>query len=259
MHRVVKKTCYHAGEARWAARLAGFSQILNLGTINGLEQRTFAITFATLVSPDPSLSIVAVAASLLALARAPWRQFRDTGFQHVFLGACVAVFFIWQLRVGLVPAVPMHFLCLTTLTLMFGAPLAIIAAMILTGAMCITGVEAWQSWPGSFLALGVVPILVTWTVLRASRRFLPPNPFIYIFVGAFFGAAAAMLAAMAVNSLLLLGLGEISLDQLRQSYLSVLPLMMFPEAFINGLIVTGLVVFKPAWIPSFDDDVYLKG
>ena len=67
-----------------------------------------------------------------------------------------------------------------------------------------------------------------------------------------------MLAAMAVNSLLLLGLGEMSLDQLRQSYLSVLPLMMFPEAFINGLIVTGLVVFKPAWIPSFDDEVYLK-
>ncbi|UCH46797.1 MAG: energy-coupling factor ABC transporter permease [Betaproteobacteria bacterium] len=204
------------------------------------------------------LSTIAIAVTVLALARAPWGQFRDTGFQHVFFGACVAVFFIWQLRVGILPAVPMHFLCLTTLTLMFGVPLAIIAAAILTGAMCVTGAEGWQSWPGSFLALGVVPILLTRLMLLASQRYLPPNPFIYIFVVAFFGAAAAMLAAMAVNSLLLLGLEQMSLLQLRQSYLSVLPLMMFPEAFINGLIVTGLVVFRPEWIPSFDDEVYLK-
>ena len=210
------------------------------------------------MNTDPYLSVIAAVALIVALLRTPWSQFRDTGFQHVFFGACVAVFFIWQLRVGLVPAVPMHFLCFTTLTLMFGVPLAIIAAAILTGAMCVTGVEVWQSWPGSFLALGVVPILVTRSVLRASRRYLPPNPFIYIFVVAFFGAATAMLAAMAVNSLLLLGLEPMSLVQLRQSYLSVLPLMMFPEAFINGFIVTGLVVFKPAWIPSFDDEVYLK-
>jgi uncharacterized membrane protein len=210
------------------------------------------------VSIAPFLSTIAIAVLLLALTRAPWGRFRDTGFQHVFFGACVAVFFIWQLRVGTVPALSMHFLCLTTLTLMFGVPLAILAAAILTGAMCITDVQVWQSWPASFLALGMVPILVTWSVLRASQRYLPPNPFVYIFVVAFFGAAAAMLAAMAVNSVLLLGFDQMPLDQLRQSYLSVLPLMMFPEAFINGLIVTGLVVFKPAWIPSFDDEVYLK-
>ena len=210
------------------------------------------------MSIAPFLSTIAIAVLLLALTRAPWGRFRDTGFQHVFFGACVAVFFIWQLRVGTVPALSMHFLCLTTLTLMFGVPLAILAAAILTGAMCITDVQVWQSWPASFLALGMVPILVTWSMLRASQRYLPPNPFVYIFVVAFFGAAAAMLAAMAVNSVLLLGFDQMPLDQLRQSYLSVLPLMMFPEAFINGLIVTGLVVFKPAWIPSFDDEVYLK-
>jgi uncharacterized membrane protein len=149
------------------------------------------------VSIAPFLSTIAIAVLLLALTRAPWGRFRDTGFQHVFFGACVAVFFIWQLRVGTVPALSMHFLCLTTLTLMFGVPLAILAAAILTGAMCITDVQVWQSWPASFLALGMVPILVTWSMLRASQRYLPPNPFVYIFVVAFFGAAAAMLAAMA--------------------------------------------------------------
>jgi len=193
-----------------------------------------------------------------ALLRTPWQRFRSTGFQHVFLGACVAVLFLWRIRVGIVPVVPIHLLCVTTLTLMFGVPLAILATAILTTAMCVMGLDGWPSWGANVLALGVIPISVTWLALKASRRYLPPNPFVYIFVCAFFGAAAAMLVAMVANSVLLLGFEQVSLSQLRESYLSIMPLMMFPEAFINGLIVTGLVVFKPTWIPSFDDEVYLR-
>jgi len=210
------------------------------------------------MSPDSYLIVLATAALAAAMARTPWRRFRDSGFQHVFLGACVAAMFLWRMRTGIVPVVPVHFLCLTTLTLMFGVPLAIVAAAILTAAMGVIGLEAWSSLPGNFLALGVMPILVTWLALNASQRYLPPNPFVYIFVCAFFGAAAAMLFAVAANCVLLLGFEQFSLSQLKEGYLAILPLMMFPEAFINGLIVTGLVVFKPAWIASFDDDLYLK-
>ncbi|KPK29666.1 MAG: hypothetical protein AMJ66_10115 [Betaproteobacteria bacterium SG8_40] len=210
------------------------------------------------MSPDSYLTVLAGATLVAAMMKSPWGRFRDTGFQHLFLGACVAVLFLWRMRTGIVPAVPVHFLCLTTLTLMFGVPLAIIAAAVLTAAMGVTGLEAWSSLPGSFLALGVMPILVTWLTLNASRRYLPPNPFVYIFICAFFGAAAAMLVGVATNSVLLLGSEQVSFSDLRESYLAILPLMMFPEAFINGLIVTGLVVFKPAWIASFDDDLYLK-
>lgn len=195
---------------------------------------------------------------LWAIRRAPWLNFRDSDFQHVFFGSCVAAFFLWLMRAGVVPALPIHLLCLTTLTLMFGAPLAIIAASILTTAMCLAGVTAWQAWPVSFLALGVAPVIVSLAMFRSSRRFLPPNPFIYIFICAFFGAAAAMLAAVTLNGALQLGTAQVSIDELRDGYLSILPLIMFPEAFVNGLIVTGLVVFKPNWIPSFDDSVYLK-
>ncbi|MBT8440766.1 MAG: energy-coupling factor ABC transporter permease [Gammaproteobacteria bacterium] len=195
----------------------------------------------------------------VALLRAPWINFRDAGFQHVFFGSCVAAFFLWLLRAGIVPEIPIHLLCLTTLTLMFGAPLAIIAAATLSIAMCLAGIETWQSLPLAFLAYGVVPVFISWAMFVASRRYLPPNPFIYIFVCAFFGAAASMLAAVVVNSALLVGSDQVSLVQLQESYLLILPLLMFPEAFINGMLVTGLVAFKPNWIPSFDDRIYLKG
>lgn len=205
------------------------------------------------------LSTLSMAILSVAVLRAPWRLFRDTGFQHLFFGACVAAFFLWLMRAGIVPAIPIHLLCLTTITLMFGVPLAITAAAILTASMCLAGVEAWRALPSSFLALGVVPVAVSWAMFRASQRYLPPNPFIYIFVCAFFGAAAAMLAAVIVNTMLLIGSGQASLEQLRDGYLVILPLLMFPEAFINGMVVTGLIAFKPNWIPSFDDRIYLKG
>jgi uncharacterized membrane protein len=139
------------------------------------------------VNADLVLIVLAVAGLVAALLRTPWQRFRSSGFQHVFLGACVAVLFLWRIRVGIMPNVPIHLLCVTTLTLMFGMPLAIVAAAILTTAMCVMGLDVWQSWGVNFLALGVLPVSVTWLALNASRRYLPPNPFVYIFVGAFFG------------------------------------------------------------------------
>jgi uncharacterized membrane protein len=211
------------------------------------------------VTITPILTAASAVLLVWATRSSPWTNFRTTEFQHVFFGSCVAVFFLWLMRAGIVPTLPIHLLCLTTLTLMFGAPLAILAAAILTTAMCLAGVASWQAWPVSFIALGVAPVVVSSAMLYASRRYLPPNPFIYIFVGAFFGAAAAMLAAVAINGALQLGMAQVSFGELRDGYLSILPLIMFPEAFVNGLVVTGLVVFKPNWIPSFDDSVYLNG
>lgn len=42
-------------------------------------------------------------------------------------------------------------------------------------------------------------------------------------------------------------------------YLLMLPIAMFPEAFVNGVVMTMLVVFKPHWVGSFRDQQYLLG
>lgn len=41
---------------------------------------------------------------------------------------------------------------------------------------------------------------------------------------------------------------------LRDGVVSLLPLMLFPEGFLNGVIVTVLVGFRPQWIWSFRDE-----
>lgn len=206
-----------------------------------------------------ALCIFALAVLAVAMLGVPWDRFRDTGFQHVFFGCCVATLFVWILRVGVVPALPIHLLCLTTVTLMFGWPLAIVAAAVLTIGIRLAGIEDWAALPGEFLALGVIPVAVSWQTFRMSRRYLPHNPFVYIFVCAFFGAAAAIVAGIMFNSVLLSGSGLVTRREIYDGYLSMLPLVVFPEAFINGMIITGLIVYRPEWVASFDDRVYLRG
>lgn len=202
---------------------------------------------------------IAAAALIWALRWAPWRRFADSSFQHVFLGGCVAVLLLWALRVPVGPGIDIHLLGITTLTLMFGWQFATVAAAAICMSLPLAGQAAWPELPATFLAEGVVPVVVTWAIYRFSLRRLPHNIFVYIFVCAFFGAALAS-AAAALSQALLEGLGgtgdgaEAALDALK-----VLPLYAFPEAFINGFVMTGLVVTRPQWVASFDDAVYLHG
>ena len=54
------------------------------------------------------------------------------------------------------------------------------------------------------------------------------------------------------------GGGVYHLDYLLKEYFPFLPLMMFPEAFITGMLTTLAVVFYPQWVLTFDDAKYLK-
>ena len=44
-----------------------------------------------------------------------------------------------------------------------------------------------------------------------------------------------------------------------REYLWYFLLLLFPEAFITGTLITLFVVFRPHWVISFDDRRYLHG
>ena len=44
-----------------------------------------------------------------------------------------------------------------------------------------------------------------------------------------------------------------------EDYLVIVGLMAFAEAYINGLLMSAAVVYRPEWVTSFDDRVYLTG
>ena len=58
----------------------------------------------------------------------------------------------------------------------------------------------------------------------------------------------------------LIAAGSYSAEALaRGDFILLLPLMMFPEAFVNGALMTIRVAYRPQWVASFRDQHYLHG
>lgn len=200
-----------------------------------------------------------LAALLLArlVQRIEWRRILQKDDLNVFLGATVAVLLLWLINTGIKPGLSFHLLGATVLTLMFGPWFALLSLGLLDA---LTGL--WQAhlsvWPANWLLNGAIPVLVTWSVFRFVDRKLPNHFFIYIFINAFFGAALAIsLLGIASTALVALS-GAYTLDYLLDEYLPYYLLMAWAEAFSSGMMVTLLVVYKPAWVTTFDDARYLN-
>ncbi len=205
-------------------------------------------------------ALAAYAAALAwAVRRAPWTRLRDGEMQHVFLGASVLLMFLWTLRGAVAPGLGVHFLGATVLTLMFGPELALVALGLALAGSVLQGLGGWGTLGVNGLVAGVVPVAVSQGVLRLVERHLPPHLFVYIFLAAFWGAALAMAASVMVQVGVLAAAGVYSLGAMAGEYLPFLPLLMLPEAFLNGALVTALVGMRPGWIWTFDDARYLRG
>jgi uncharacterized membrane protein len=58
--------------------------------------------------------------------------------------------------------------------------------------------------------------------------------------------------------LALIEAGTVEAARINAEYFLVLPLMSFGEGFANGMIVAMAVVYRPRWVMSFDDRLYLR-
>ncbi len=199
-----------------------------------------------------------VPAVLWAVCRAPWVElFADTRRQHLLFGTVFSLFLLWLVRRDFDTGVSYHFIGLTAVTLLLDWPLAIVGALIAQVGLVLLGRQDVAAMGVNGALLIVLPIAVTECCARMVERAQPRNPFVYIFCSGFFAAALAALLC------LLLGLGVLWLDGLfvmpewLEDFIGYLWLIIFPEAFINGMLVTALVVFCPEWLETFNRTRYL--
>ncbi|MES9883092.1 MAG: hypothetical protein ABW185_19685 [Sedimenticola sp.] len=47
--------------------------------------------------------------------------------------------------------------------------------------------------------------------------------------------------------------GVFTLAELEQGVMAFFPLMFMPEAFLNGWVITVMVLYRPHWVYSFSD------
>ena len=196
---------------------------------------------------------------LAALLLAPWQKLLDKEASNVYFGTVAMVSVLWILRAGIEPGFNYHLLGVTALCLMFDWQFAVLAASLVVMITTWQGPAGWQVFAVNVLVMGAVPILFTRLLLSASQRLLPHNFFIYVFLNSFLAGALSMLACgLAAAAMLALAGGHAS-GSSGGDYLQIIPLLMFGEAFLNGMVMTLLIVYKPRWVATFHDQWYLDG
>jgi uncharacterized membrane protein len=202
-----------------------------------------------------------VATWLWCFRTAPWRRLTDSAQLNVWLGTVVLLVLVWSMKAGVKPGLNLHLLGATMFTLMFGRQLAIIGlSLVLAGVTLngeLQGHAGWLAYGLNGLVLAVFPPLLADSIRRGVERFLPDHFFIYVFVTAFFGAAATVMATGLLASGLLWLAGVYPATTLLDDYLPYYFLLGFAEAWLNGAMITLMVVYLPHWVGSFDDRRYL--
>lgn len=188
---------------------------------------------------------------VLAIRRLDWRVLvRHAPALHRFAACTVALLVLWSIRATVAQGPGLHVLGVTTVTLVLGPAAALIATLL---AELVTGLamDSQSALAASWLAGSVVPVAVTDGIRRLARRSLPRDPFSFIFGCGFFGAGAATAAAH-LGAYLMVGAPDQIWPGAVPSPLGFMLLIAFPEAFINGCIITMLVVYCPQWLAGYD-------
>ena len=148
---------------------------------------------------------------------------------------------------------------MTTATLMLGWSFAVLAGGVALLGVTLAGFADWSGLPVNALLTVAVPATVTQSLLVLARSALPKHFFVYVFINAFLAGGIVVLAAGYLAVWILVGADAVSLADLRQGFLPFFPLMRFPEAFVNGFLMSVMVGLRPEWVWSFRDEEYLHG
>ncbi len=190
--------------------------------------------------------------------RAPWGRLRDPAQLNCWLGAVVSLLVLWQIQAAIKPGITFHFLGATILTLMFGPRLALVGLTLVVAATSLWGAGDWQGFGLNGLTMAAIPVAVSYSLYRLIEDRLPNHLFVYIFLTAFAGAAAAVATVGVVTVTLLASAGTYPAGQLFDFYLPYYLLLAWSEAVLTGMAMTLFVVYKPEWVATFDDRRYLR-
>jgi uncharacterized membrane protein len=214
-----------------------------------------------LLGPGTRLVTMALSGVVLALAMlsAPWRVWlEDRERQWVWLASLGLLVGVWSMKAGISPGLSLRFLMVTALTLMHGWQLAVIGGAMALAILAFVGQAAWGSFGADLLCVVIVPALVTAWLHELVHARLPHNYFIYFFVTVFAGSALAYNLAGLSRLAILAASGSLDQARVGAEYFAVLPFMSFGEGVANGMVMAMAVVYRPQWVMSFDDRLYLR-
>ena len=139
--------------------------------------------------------------------------------------------------------------------LMLGWPLAIPALVAVGGIAAVLSPSLdWADAVGTIAWQGVVPATLALALGAVIRRLIGTQPFVYVLGRAFLGTAVCLFLANVLGQWSghsLPGVeGDLSLDARW--------LMAWGDAFVTGMLTAIFVAFKPEWLATWSDRLYLR-
>lgn len=193
-----------------------------------------------------------------AAATANWSALRAASArQHVLLGGLLALLLLWLMTFRVIEDVRIHLLGVTTLTLIVGWRFSVLGATPVLFAYLWWEQIPLGAAPLAWLFTVLVPATTTRLLAHLLRRHGLRNLFVYM-LGAGFGGgllSVLVLGVLALPTFHLMG-QTAWIESALENWVFVV-LLMFPEGFVNGMLVTAFTVFYPDVVKTFDEAYYL--
>lgn len=200
-----------------------------------------------------NLTLLTLALTAALLLR-PWRLMAGATRLTPMLGALTLIPWLWAMPS--LHKMPLQLqgsgACLVVLLL--GWPLAV-------PVLCVVGLIAllispmdWETALDLTVWLGLVPATLALAMGAAVRRWIGPHLFVYVLGRAFIGTAVCVFVAGLLAQFAGHSMPGIDDD------LSLVAhwLVAWGDAFMTGLFVSIMVAFKPEWLATWSDRLYLK-
>lgn len=208
---------------------------------------------------------LAVCIVLLALYKSPARLFLQRPLSYLMIPAIVLLSLAWNLRAHLPSAategwvdLSFHFFGSSLLVAMFGLwpALVILFFVAIVGIFIVSGNLAEAAT--HYIFAGVLPGLVACLVMDMIRRFMPKHLFILIlgngYMAAFSGTFVCGMLIYAIQQLF--GLQSLStVDPV--GWIMALIILSFSEGSMSGMLLSIFLIYRPNWVPTYDEKAYL--
>ena len=196
---------------------------------------------------------------LLALALAtalwlrPWQFLRGGALVSPLLGSLVVLPWLWALPWMHTMPLQMHWSFACLVLLMLGWPLAVPTLCLVAVLAGLLGNQTWEVVVTLAFWSGVLPATLALGLGAAIRRVIGPHLFVYVLGRGFLGAAACLFAASA----LLQWSGPTQPGLNKELSLVAHWLTAWGDAFVTGMLTAIFVAFKPEWLATWSDTLYL--
>jgi uncharacterized membrane protein len=198
-------------------------------------------------------ALLATGAVALALLLRPWRALPQGGPPWPWLVWWLLLPAFWgaDRYVATPVAQPLSGACL--LLMMAGWPLTVLALLPVAAATVLTTGLPWAEGLHRLVWLGLVPATLALAFGAALRRWLPNHLFVYILGRGFFATAVAAGLAGTASAFAHALPGGLAFGDLALARL----LAAWGDAFLCGMFVAIFVAFRPQWLATYADRLYL--